>query len=285
MTSISVVIPVWNRAASVVRAIDSALSQSAPGGTSVTCIVVDDGSTDDLAGALQSYGDRVKYVRHSVNRGAAAARNTGVAEATSEYVAFLDSDDMWLPGKLAAQYAAMKDMEWMASCTACYLERGVDRQVIAPSYPTGVLTQADLIWGCYVSPGSTLMFRRELFTSIGPLDTTLARLEDWDWLLRLTETHVLGFLAEPLARIAASSHALAGPVLTALDRIEERHREYIAPGHRRQFAAALAFERAAARYRAGDRLAAMGLLIRSLALSPIGHQAIGAVLHNRFARA
>jgi hypothetical protein len=284
MALISVVIPVWNRSASVGRAIDSVLGQLVPGGDAVTCIVVDDGSSDDLMGALWPYGGRVKCVRHPVNRGAAAARNTGVAEAQGEYVAFLDSDDVWLAGKLATQLAAMRENGWMASCAACYLVRSDGREVVAPRYATHGLTQADLVWGCYVSPGSTLILKRDVFARIGPLDTMLARLEDWDWLLRFTATDVLGFLAVPLARIAASHHAPAGPVLAALDRIEQRHREHIAPRYRRQFAAALAFERAAARFRAGDRLATMGLLLRSVALAPIGHQAIRAMLHNRFAR-
>lgn len=94
--SVSTVIPTYNRAHFVRRAVDSALGQSRP---EDEVIVVDDGSTDDTAAVLAPYGDRIRYVR-TANGGGGAARNVGVRHATRDLVAFLDSDDEWMPGKL-----------------------------------------------------------------------------------------------------------------------------------------------------------------------------------------
>jgi glycosyltransferase involved in cell wall biosynthesis len=94
--SVSTVIPTYNRAHFVRRAVDSALGQSRP---EDEVIVVDDGSTDDTAAVLAPYGDRIRYVR-TANGGGGAARNVGVRHATRDLVAFLDSDDEWIPGKL-----------------------------------------------------------------------------------------------------------------------------------------------------------------------------------------
>lgn len=97
MIEFSAVIPTYNRADLVVRAVSSALGQSLP---PAEIIVVDDGSTDDTEAALRAYGPAVRYVRQQ-NSGGAVARNRGVAEAQHEWIAFLDSDDVWTETHLA----------------------------------------------------------------------------------------------------------------------------------------------------------------------------------------
>lgn len=283
MSAVSVVIPVFNRAHVVARAIDSALAQNAAG-CAVDVIVVDDGSSDDLAGALRPYGDRVTCIRHVSNAGAAAARNTGVAAAAGDYVAFLDSDDEWLPQKLATQLAAMHREQWAASCTAYFLARQGAAEFVSPRIKTGPLALADLVWGCFVSPGSTLMFERRVFADVGPLDTTLGRLEDWDWLLRYARTRGLGFIAEPLARIHVSPHTNTAPVLAAIEALRGKHAAGLDARDRRHFEAALDLEKAAAFYRGGSMTQAVPAFVRSLARSPITHPALAAVLHNRWTR-
>jgi glycosyltransferase involved in cell wall biosynthesis len=175
MTSVSVIVPVWNRARSVPAAIDSVLAQQLPAGWSIEMIVVDDGSTDDLVGALRPYGSGVTCVRRERNGGAAAARNTGLGAARGDYVAFLDSDDVWLPGKLTAQIDAMRKNNWRASCTAYYLSRPGRPEIVSPLYQTGPIGLADMVWGCFVSPGSTLMFERGVFDEIGAFDRRIPR--------------------------------------------------------------------------------------------------------------
>jgi glycosyltransferase involved in cell wall biosynthesis len=280
-----VIIPAYNRAAVIGAAIESVLSQTLPStAAAVDIIVVDDASDDDLAAALRPFKERVRPIRHDRNKGAAAARNTAVAAAAGDFLAFLDSDDVWLPGKLARQLAAMQQQGWEASCTAYLLSRPGFRDVVSPRLSTSSLGLEQMAWGCFVSPGSTLVCRRSLFAAIGPFDTALGRLEDWDWLLRLVRIRPLGFLAEPLARIEPSTSSNVGKVIPALDRLWQKHAREFAGRTRRHFAAALDLERAAAFYRGGKRSAAAGSVMRSLLRVPFGNRALAAVLHNRLAR-
>ncbi len=102
--SVSTVIPTYNRATVLDRALRSAVAQCEPGDE---VIVVDDGSSDDTEAVVRAHGDRVRLLRTD-HRGAGAARNAGVRAAKGELVAFLDSDDEWMPGKLARQRAIME---------------------------------------------------------------------------------------------------------------------------------------------------------------------------------
>jgi glycosyltransferase involved in cell wall biosynthesis len=284
MTSVSVIVPVWNRAHSVPAAIDSVLAQELPTGWSLRVIVVDDGSTDDLVGALRPYGSRIIHIRRDSNGGAAAARNTGVGAARGHYVAFLDSDDVWLPGKLTSQIDAMRKNKWLASCTAYYLSRPGRPEIVSPLYHTGAIGLADMVWGCFVSPGSTLMFERGVFDEIGAFDTGLQRLEDWDWLLRYARRHALGFLAAPLARIDASPGKQAAKIEGMLEHLWTKHQGDLVARDRRHFAAALDLQRAAAHYYRGNMLPSLAALLRSFLRSPSRHTALSVVMHNWLAR-
>jgi glycosyltransferase involved in cell wall biosynthesis len=233
MTLITTVIPVFDRAQVVGRAIESVLAQELPAGCSLRVIVVDDGSADDLAGALQRFGANVRCIRHPQNAGASAARNTGIAAADAGSVAFLDSDDVWLPGKLKVQIETMQHHQWVASCTAFHLGRAGRPDIVSPWYPTGTLGLADLAWGCFVGPGATLVCARSVFDEIGVLDTSLLRLEDWDWLLRYGEKYALGFIAQPLARTVPSDRKRSPDVLAALDTLRRKHANRLSGGPER----------------------------------------------------
>lgn len=120
---LSVVIPTWNRARLVCEAIDSALNQRAG---QVEVIVVDDGSTDDTASVLaRSFGSRIHLLRLPRRRGVGAARNAGIRLASGEMLAFLDSDDLWLPGKLDAELRVLErfpDAEAVVSDSLTFVE-------------------------------------------------------------------------------------------------------------------------------------------------------------------
>src|ERR1700761_16513 len=102
MKDVSIIIPVYNHAATVSQAIDSALGQEFDG--SIEIVAVNDGSTDETQEVLDLYRSRIKVVRQA-NRGNAAARNTAIAHSRGEYLALLDADDIWLPGRLAKTVA------------------------------------------------------------------------------------------------------------------------------------------------------------------------------------
>jgi len=93
---VSVIIPTYNRAQMLVECLESVISQTF---TDYEVIVIDDGSTDDTGELVKPYLDRIEYIKHE-NKGNAAARNSGLDIARGELIAFLDSDDLWLPGKL-----------------------------------------------------------------------------------------------------------------------------------------------------------------------------------------
>ena len=278
---VSAIIPVFNRAATVGAALRSILDQpSVP----LEVVVVDDGSADDLAGALAPFaGAPLRVIRHPANAGAAAARNTGIAAASGEWIALLDSDDVWLPGKLERQLAFLESRGLAAGCTAYTLRRGqsLDQRVPGGGESLGL---ADLVWGCYVSPGSTLLARRQVWAEIGPLDPAFRRYEDWDWLMRLTSRHRLGLLAEPLAEIRLSGPPDPAQVLAGLDLLERRHAEPLRRDHPelyRRFRAGLAIERAGLAFRRRRPLAASWHVLASLALVPFGNFAFANVVAPR----
>jgi hypothetical protein len=147
-----------------------------------------------------------------------------------------------------------------------------------------VLTAADIAWGCFLSPGTTMVCEPRIFAEIGPFDTDLQRHEDWDWLLRLTATYDLAYLAEPLAEREPSAFGNHRQTLDAVDRLRQKHLQRLPVRVRRSFQAALAFETAAVNYRKGDRSAAVLAMLKSLWLVPFGHAALNSIVAGRLAR-
>jgi glycosyltransferase involved in cell wall biosynthesis len=182
---ISVVIPVFNGARFLAGAIDSALGQD---GVSVEVIVVDDGSTDATARVAAGYGERITYLRQP-NRGPSAARNLGIARARGDFLAFLDSDDVWPPHNLFTLLAAM---------TA-----GVD--IVLGQIQEQRFEAEQQAWVASRTPTFSLslcamLVRREAVARVGPLDETIRIGEDKDWFYRAQEAgqHIV-YLAEHIA--------------------------------------------------------------------------------------
>jgi glycosyltransferase involved in cell wall biosynthesis len=259
---ISVVIPFFNRAAGVAAAAASALAQAGP---ALEVIAIDDGSSEDGAQRLKALHDpRLTILRHAQNRGAAAARNTGVAAATAKLVAFLDSDDVFLPGKLAAQ-AALMARENLDICFSGFVLLGASRRAVRLDPPAQGWAESFLD-GCFVSPGSTQLATRAALARLGPLDETLRRFEDWDFLLRAARAGArFGAVPEPLAEIPPGPHPRPEALEAALATLAERHAPGLQSAARRRFLASLALERAVARRRAGDTLGAIAAALPALA--------------------
>lgn len=191
---VSVIIPTFNRAAMVTQAVDSVLAQT---DASYELIVVDDGSGDDTSSRLARYGDRVRLARQG-QRGVAAARNHGARLARGHWLAFLDSDDEWLPGKLARQLRFHAAADWAISQTAeIWLRNG--RRVNPHAHhrkPSGEFFLPSLD-RCLVSP-SAVMLRRDLFDALGGFDESLAVCEDYDLWLRVARRARIGLIPEAL---------------------------------------------------------------------------------------
>lgn len=276
---VSVVIPVFNRAGLIGRALDSVLAQTL---ADYEIIVVDDASTDGSAAFVeQRYVDKLKLIRNERNRGAGAARNLGVAAASGHYVAFLDSDDAWEPAKLDLQVATLDSASGgFFACSCDYFLWHGQQQSLVRNGLTPVKFRTDILFGCSISPGSTLMVRRDVFEKVGPFNESLRRLEDWDWLLRYVQHGDMLFVAKPLAHIhldhVGPTQSEPDPVLQAIYRIRDEHlpRLQRAGGiARRQFESSVLIEIAARMYRQNRPLASVQYVLASLLIYPFRNQA------------
>ncbi|RUM65825.1 MAG: glycosyltransferase family 2 protein [Sulfurospirillum sp.] len=192
---VTVVIPVYNRAGMVVRAVESVLAQRRKADQ---IIVVDDGSTDDTPKALAHFSDRIELVRQP-NRGVSAARNRGIALARNRWIAFLDSDDVWHPQKLAQQIAfheAHPDLHWSHTLEMWVRNGGEVSQKRHHAKPQGEVFYESLPF-CKIAP-STVMIDHEVFERCGVFDETLPVCEDYDLWLRIAKRYPVGLVHEVL---------------------------------------------------------------------------------------
>jgi glycosyltransferase involved in cell wall biosynthesis len=199
---ISVIIPVWNAAATVGAAIDSVLAQQFDGATEL--IVVDDGSRDGTQAVLDGYGDRVRVIRQP-NRGAAAARNAGARVAHGEYLALLDADDRWVPAKLAC---SMRAFARDPRCVMVYSDAvNVDAEGATvsesynPSFQDHAPALGDLLARMWSILPSTMVVRRAIFDRVGGFEqqfTGAFGCEDLYFTLRMRECGPLSYVNERL---------------------------------------------------------------------------------------
>jgi glycosyltransferase involved in cell wall biosynthesis len=270
---VAVIIPVYNREESVLRAVDSVIQQSF---ADFELLVVDDGSTDRTVAAIVAgcRDPRLRVLRHSTNQGAAAARNTAIRATQAEFVAFLDSDDEWVADKLERQIDCLKTAppDVLLCCTGYWSVRMRSNEVLTRVPKMGKSWRHTLHGGCNLSPGSTALVRRQAFEMHGLFDEQLRRLEDWDWLLRYTAQHDLIVMNEPLARIHVAERMVAAPVDDAADIMRAKYGAMVRQlgyGTSARFRAALLIEQAATSFYAGRPVRAVAYLAASLILYPM----------------
>ena len=187
MARVSLIIPTFSRPHLLPRAVDSALRA----GSDVEVIVIDDASSDETASVCASLRD-VKYVRVDRNQGVAGARNIGVLESTSEFIAFLDDDDLRLPDSLDHQLALFDELP-----EAGFVAGGVllaDQDCIPNGKAASVRSQrGDLFWpilelSVHLIPGSVVV-RKSCFRAVGLFNKRLAGIDDWDMWVRIAELY------------------------------------------------------------------------------------------------
>ncbi len=196
MGLVSVVIPAYNAERTIHDTIESVLAQTY---REIEVIVVDDGSTDDTAREVAAFADRTRYV-HQTNAGAAAARNSGIAIARGDYLALLDADDLWLPEKLERQLAflAVHPEVGAVQCGARFVDRALRTLEIRRCRHV-----ADPLWEVLHFRNlpaflSALLMRRSCLERVGPFDTSLVILEEWDMAIKTARSCGLAGLPEPL---------------------------------------------------------------------------------------
>ena len=196
MAVVSVVIPTFNRAQKVVRAVSSVFSQTF---ADVEIIVVDDGSTDGTKKAVEQFGDRVTYVAHSSNLGVSAARNTGIKKSNTPLIAFLDSDDHWFPEKLAVQVGFFNAHPETVACQTeeLWIRNGIRVNPMKKHLkPSGNIFKPSLKL-CLVSP-SAVMLKQCLLDEVGSFDEDLPVCEDYDLWLRISCRYPIHRIRESL---------------------------------------------------------------------------------------
>ena len=192
---VSVIIPTYNRADLVRQALASVKAQTY---RDFEIVVVDDGGTDGTCEVLSAWRE-IRVLRHAGRRGVSAARNTGIAAARGEWLAFLDSDDLWLPDKLARQIFLL---EGQPELLICQTEETWVRRGVRVNKPLSHRKMAGRIFlpsltRCMISPSAVILNRR-LFADHGGFDPTLPAAEDYDLWLRLTWRYEVGLVDEPL---------------------------------------------------------------------------------------
>ncbi len=206
---VSVVLPTYNRARLLSRAVKSVLDQTYP---NFELIVVDDCSTDGTEGVVKGFqDDRIRYIRHEKNQGAPIARNTGIRAAEGKYIAFQDSDDVWCSTKLEKQVNAFNSasVDLGVIYTSFWLIDN-DKETMVPS---SLVKQTEgkihniLLAMNFVSLSSAII-KKECFVNVGMFEN-IPRFQDWELWLRISKYYSFKHLREPLVKVYRQSDSIS----------------------------------------------------------------------------
>lgn len=218
---VSVIIPTYNGARTLGRAISSVLNQTYG---DFELIIVDDGSTDGTSAVVNAiHGDRVKYIRHRVNKGVSAARNTGINEAKGELIGFLDSDDEWLPNKLQKQVDKFDSASARVGLVygSFLIVDDKTKAVILheKATKTGYVYLDQL--KANVVGSATPVVRKECFHKVGLFDEDLRVGEDWDMWLRVAEQYEFDCVPDVIAKYYRSPYQVTGNLTRETDELSK----------------------------------------------------------------
>lgn len=198
---VSVIIPTYNRKATILRSVNSVLEQTY---SDIEVIVVDDCSTDDTEDVIKSIkNNKLKYIRCSQNGGVAAARNIGLENAQGEYIAFNDSDDIWRANKLEMQMKELEKNSDYGMIYCAFSRRKGDK--ILFTMPSGKQNRNflsgrmfDFLIGGNVIGTPTMLIKREVFDAVGNFKAGLKRIDDYEFVLRVANKFSIGYVDEVL---------------------------------------------------------------------------------------
>ena len=199
---VSVIIPTYNREKMVEDAIRSVLNQTF---SDFEIIIIDDASTDNTESIIKSICDeRIKYIRHERNKGGSAARNTGIMKARGEYIALLDSDDLWLKEKLEKQIDVMEKSKLHPGVVYSgvnYIDsHGRLKGPVIPFFKGNIqsyLLEENIVLG----GGSTALIRKDCFDEVGLFDENLPSRQDLDLWIRISRKFTFDYVKTPLVNI------------------------------------------------------------------------------------
>ncbi len=212
---VSVIIPTYNRAPVLKEAINSVLQQTYK---NLEIIVIDDGSKDDTENIINDFNDkRIIYIRQD-HKGAPSAKNEGIQNSKGKYIAFLDSDDIWLPQKIKSQLSVFKNSKFNPGVVYCGIEYINDmgeniRQEKLPAYRGNIFlyllgARRNVVLGA----GSTVLINKICFEKCGLFDENLSYRIDMDLLIRVSKKFTFDYVPEPLAKIRMHNERMSSDV-------------------------------------------------------------------------
>jgi len=211
MKKVSIIIPTYNAASFIEQAIDSVLAQTYK---DFEIVIIDDGSTDNTKEVLQKYADKIRYIMQP-NKGVAIARNTGIHNSESEYIAFLDSDDEWLPEKLELQMSIVEKNNDIGLVHTNDIQVSEGGQVLSIDTPNikylfGKISKYLLLRKASIKT-STVLLRRKCLEKVGLFDPYLSRLgvEDRDLWIRFTKYYNAFYIDKPLVKYLVRSNSMS----------------------------------------------------------------------------
>ena len=274
---VSVIIPAYNAAGCVRRAVESVLKQSF---RDFELLVVDDGSTDATRAVLSGYGTRLRLLAQA-NSGPAAARNHGIRHARGDYVAFLDADDYWQAEKLQRQVGlldAQAEIGFCSTATAVVDNAGRPAGDWPCHMDAGPLPDILFLHGTVIS-GSTsgVLARRHLIDELGGFDESLRGFEDPDLWIRLAARTGYACIPEALTVVVRTPNSVSGNLINmrqATLASFRKNRHLLPPakrgGYWRAACASALTDYAKTTYRAGNRSLALRWTLEALLRAPLG---------------
>lgn len=291
---VSTIIPTYNRARDVLAAVESALGQTYPADRH-EILVVDDASTDDTAQVLAGFGSRIRYLRSPRNAGVSSARNRGIEAARGDAIAFLDSDDTWMPEKIARQVGLLEARPAVGLVLTSIQDVNADGSPARifsrrSTLPEDGRVLRHVLRNPAMCPSSA-MVRSAVLREVGGFDPLLRTAEDLDLHLRIALRYEVAVIDEPLIRYRRGDDGLAGSLRSyhdyvyVMERFAERHGSEVPPAELRAalFDAYLRNANGLLDHRAFDRVPRMAW--RGLRLARNGRNARAlALLLGKFAR-
>jgi glycosyltransferase involved in cell wall biosynthesis len=274
MPKVSIIIPAYNVAPYIGETLDSVFAQTF---ADYEVIVINDGSPDanDLERALARFVDRINYIKQE-NRGASAARNSGVRAARGEFVAFLDADDLWLPNYLDGQINFIREHDCDLVCADAEVfsdssshEKTYMESLMADALPTGDVTFLGLLSAEQSLITSGVVVRRELVIQVGLFDELLRNSQDFDLWLRLARSGArMAYRRRTLLRYRSRDNSLSGDEVNVHRRelrvLEKVERSYeLSPAERAEVGSVIESRRAVLEFELGKLYLARGEFTRA----------------------
>ncbi|MBR5598277.1 MAG: glycosyltransferase [Lachnospiraceae bacterium] len=211
---ISVIIPTYNRAGTILRSVNSVLNQTYK---DLELIIIDDGSTDNTKKLIEEMeDDRIRYIYLGANGGASNARNIGASYALGDWIAFQDSDDAWRPEKLEKQMILANEHPEYSLIYSSFEYHDLDGTSTGfPARPYTGIMENDMYSSlllCNVIGCPTMLIKRDAFSQSGGFDTNYHSLEDWEFVIRFSKNNLIGFVPDYLMDVYLLNNGVSSRV-------------------------------------------------------------------------